>query len=177
MSNISHHGILGQKWGVQNGPPYPLNESAKSKIEKRHEKAEKRLQKAESSRNDLSGHISKSRAIHSIKNMSPYQLSRVSELIDWDKKIDIFSSDTKKERTQKYLNVIDVATAKILYKQATKAMAKNNIVFDDLTEEQKTSVIYYTLLTTREEIARRHLEEQTRQIQRQLNHYKSSYMY
>ena len=22
---ISHHGIMGQKWGVQNGPPYPLD--------------------------------------------------------------------------------------------------------------------------------------------------------
>ena len=21
---IKHHGILGQKWGKQNGPPYPL---------------------------------------------------------------------------------------------------------------------------------------------------------
>lgn len=24
MSYISHHGILGQKWGNRNGPPYPL---------------------------------------------------------------------------------------------------------------------------------------------------------
>lgn len=22
---LFHHGIKGQKWGVQNGPPYPLN--------------------------------------------------------------------------------------------------------------------------------------------------------
>lgn len=30
---ISHHGIQGQKWGVRNGPPYPLNEgSTSSKI-------------------------------------------------------------------------------------------------------------------------------------------------
>ncbi len=26
---IAHHGIKGQKWGVRNGPPYPLDESAK----------------------------------------------------------------------------------------------------------------------------------------------------
>lgn len=26
---ISHHGVLGQKWGEQNGPPYPLNEIKK----------------------------------------------------------------------------------------------------------------------------------------------------
>ena len=29
-----HHGILGQEWGVQNGPPYPLSDSAHSAKEK-----------------------------------------------------------------------------------------------------------------------------------------------
>ena len=24
-SSLCHHGIKGQEWGVQNGPPYPLN--------------------------------------------------------------------------------------------------------------------------------------------------------
>ena len=24
---ISHHGVKGQRWGIQNGPPYPLDES------------------------------------------------------------------------------------------------------------------------------------------------------
>lgn len=28
---LRHHGILGQKWGVQNGPPYPINEEKLSK--------------------------------------------------------------------------------------------------------------------------------------------------
>ena len=27
---IAHHGIKGQKWGVRNGPPYPLDKSQKS---------------------------------------------------------------------------------------------------------------------------------------------------
>lgn len=31
---LAHHGIKGQKWGKQNGPPYPLKESQKSKREK-----------------------------------------------------------------------------------------------------------------------------------------------
>lgn len=29
--SLSHHGILGQKWGVKNGPPYPLGETHKNK--------------------------------------------------------------------------------------------------------------------------------------------------
>lgn len=34
-SELYHHGIKGQKWGVKNGPPYPLNASDKSASEKR----------------------------------------------------------------------------------------------------------------------------------------------
>lgn len=26
MNELSHHGVKGQKWGIQNGPPYPLSE-------------------------------------------------------------------------------------------------------------------------------------------------------
>jgi len=26
-SYLSHHGVEGQKWGIQNGPPYPLNKT------------------------------------------------------------------------------------------------------------------------------------------------------
>lgn len=32
---LVHHGITGQRWGKRNGPPYPLNESAKSAAEKK----------------------------------------------------------------------------------------------------------------------------------------------
>lgn len=35
---LAHYGILGQKWGVQNGPPYPLSGSQKSSSEKRAKK-------------------------------------------------------------------------------------------------------------------------------------------
>jgi len=32
---LYHHGIAGQKWGVQNGPPYPLKETIHDKIVKK----------------------------------------------------------------------------------------------------------------------------------------------
>lgn len=34
--SLSHHGIEGQKWGVKNGPPYPLDASDHSAAEKKH---------------------------------------------------------------------------------------------------------------------------------------------
>lgn len=30
FNTLAHHGIKGQKWGVQNGPPYPLTEAQKT---------------------------------------------------------------------------------------------------------------------------------------------------
>lgn len=39
---LEHHGILGQKWGDQNGPPYPLNPSQKSYSEKKQAKMDKK---------------------------------------------------------------------------------------------------------------------------------------
>lgn len=32
---LAHHGILGQRWGVRNGPPYPLDASKHSKEERK----------------------------------------------------------------------------------------------------------------------------------------------
>ena len=40
--HLEHHGILGQKWGDQNGPPYPLNPSQKSYSEKKQAKMDKK---------------------------------------------------------------------------------------------------------------------------------------
>lgn len=35
QSYLAHHGIKGQKWGVKNGPPYPLDESQQSPSEQK----------------------------------------------------------------------------------------------------------------------------------------------
>lgn len=40
-NELRHHGIIGQKWGKRNGPPYPLDASDMSKAEKKAAKAAK----------------------------------------------------------------------------------------------------------------------------------------
>ena len=35
---LAHHGIVGQKWGKRNGPPYPLNASTHNRVVKRGKK-------------------------------------------------------------------------------------------------------------------------------------------
>lgn len=47
---LYHHGILGQKWGQRNGPPYPLSSSDHSAAER---KANKMLQRAYNTRTEL----------------------------------------------------------------------------------------------------------------------------
>lgn len=52
MSNyLIHHGIKGQQWGVQNGPPYPLSASQKtyseSKVRRLTRKANKSKQESD----------------------------------------------------------------------------------------------------------------------------------
>lgn len=51
---LAHHGILGQKWGKKNGPPYPLNETQKSNAEKKKRKSiVEKLQDDELDKHDL----------------------------------------------------------------------------------------------------------------------------
>lgn len=40
---LAHHGVEGQKWGVRNGPPYPLSGDAKKEAKKAYKQAKKDL--------------------------------------------------------------------------------------------------------------------------------------
>lgn len=52
-AELYHHGIEGQKWGIRNGPPYPLDGDSR-KERKAARKAEKEAKKEEKKRRDIS---------------------------------------------------------------------------------------------------------------------------
>lgn len=52
---LVHHGIKGQKWGVKNGPPYPLGSDQKSFAEKRLTKSSKRKEDSSFGRSNVGG--------------------------------------------------------------------------------------------------------------------------
>lgn len=59
-SELFHYGIKGQKWGVRNGPPYPLDKSKKGGIIEeaiRSGKVKKTINKDLQKRHNLSTHI------------------------------------------------------------------------------------------------------------------------
>lgn len=85
---LMHHGIKGQKWGVENGPPYPLNPS------KDYTKAEQRLNKVFNK--------SKSYAEKDAKGTENY-----------DRRKNIYDLMNKKAYEQKFDKSIDKAKSEI----------------------------------------------------------------
>ena len=61
---FSHHGILGQKWGITLGPPYPLTGLAKKEAVKRKTKYEKRYMNSDGTLNE--------EGIHRLKDTTTY---------------------------------------------------------------------------------------------------------
>lgn len=45
LNYLAHHGILGMKWGKQNGPPYPLSDAKHDRVVKRAENKRIRQEK------------------------------------------------------------------------------------------------------------------------------------
>lgn len=51
LNELEHYGIKGMKWGVQNGPPYPLDDDVSKRV--RQAGKEKRSKKKEASENEV----------------------------------------------------------------------------------------------------------------------------
>ena len=68
-NELYHHGILGQKWGKRNGPPYPLKDGQKSS-------AEKKVEHINRSAEDFVGSI-RSKKVGVVDPMTIYAVSMI----------------------------------------------------------------------------------------------------
>lgn len=90
---LYHHGIVGQKWGVRNGPPYPLNSSSKSSAEKSKSSASTFPSKSTGVKNASSLGSLK---IKKAKDLTPLEQSKFSEY--FGKFESTTSSDSRSEK-------------------------------------------------------------------------------
>ena len=93
---ICHHGILGQKWGKKNGPPYPLDYS-KLSPEERHEAKKKAIE---------SGNVKEANS--NIDYFSNKDIQDLLDRFDMKRKVKSIAEKDIKTGRQKLEDIINV---------------------------------------------------------------------
>ena len=99
---LYHHGILGQKWGKKQGPPYPLSPSDHSKAEKSagYKKSLDGGSNKQQHADYLSAH-NKGEYKKAVSEMSDQELSRRLNRLRMEQQYSQLSSSTKKKGKSK----------------------------------------------------------------------------
>lgn len=104
MSNtryLIHHGIEGQKWGVRNGPPYPLDKNKFNKKKKKKSEPVKKTKEqsvAEGSAKDILEYFSE---------MSNQEISSALNRVQWRAQLERISSQQNPSIFKKIENIMD----------------------------------------------------------------------
>ena len=116
---LQHHGILGQKWGKKNGPPYPLGASDHSAAEKEAgwRKSLDKPSKQEPQKNPLKKLISNREEKREQKRQRNAEMAK--EYTDK-------ASEQKKQLADLQVNGLNSATIRKVY---GKAWDMNNVAF------------------------------------------------
>lgn len=113
---LEHHGILGQKWGKRNGPPYPLGGGSYSKSEEKAIKAERKKKYSRYNKKHYDQVLKEGTTFKTLsfdkdrtKNTNMFFASHTKADIDhykefFDKPIpkDVYDKDGKKIGTEKF---------------------------------------------------------------------------
>lgn len=123
---LCHHGIVGQKWGQRNGPPYPIEKSRKRIIKEKNKAAKLKLKSAKENLKSAKQKTKKVRIEKGINFDSAWDYRRMADGLDPinEREKDIW--DSKKEKIQKIENKSSLHKQKAskLESQYHKKMAK-----------------------------------------------------
>ena len=97
---IEHHGVDGQQWGVQNGPPYPLSRSAKRRIKREAKLEKKRLKKISSKK--IVQDVRSKQTSQEINRLSDEELQRLINRLNLEQKY-IHTLNAKERSGQQYI--------------------------------------------------------------------------
>lgn len=165
MSELKHHGIPGQKWGVQNGPPYPLSPEAK----KGYNDFVDRVNKENSDDYDFAERIKKA----SIKNAgievgnngkdkikkgsSIYRIANSDESLDSNRKYAYLTKDDNDTFNEAFDSLyMDLSKPMSTYEYSAKkdiSVADEKTVVEHLLKEygdQKISDLYHDVSAVRD---------------------------
>ena len=141
---LYHHGILGMKWGKRNGPPYPLNESAKSAAEK---KQQRKSDTSNMSDDELKKRVQRLNLEKSYKNLS--KSSNQSSKLDKAKKIVDSSSSLVNQAKKMHQESINKSTkrevldlSKMTDKELQERINRYNLErrYNDIFAKETTNV-------------------------------------
>lgn len=107
---ISHHGVKGQKWGVRNGPPYPLKDGGSSR--KIGEKKPGVFKRAFTALDERRKKRKKDKMASSMKKLyknrkkfTPEEIEERIKMFDLEQKI-VDRKNTELDRPRKFINIM-----------------------------------------------------------------------
>ena len=132
---IAHHGIMGQKWGKKNGPPYPLSDDVSTgkrlKESEETNKKEKEEVEQEKRRKFIKSH--QKEIINDISN------DMVKNLRKWDKNRNQLEKDNYFVPDSQFMKKSDSEIKNILSKELASNMEYLGKVYD-LENEYQTNI-------------------------------------
>lgn len=93
---LAHHGVKGQKWGVQHGPPYPLDEKGKKALARGIQR-DTNIYKSRvmTSREDASGGLKEKKIVedHIKANVSPKRKQELENIVKKMSEVEPYSDE------------------------------------------------------------------------------------
>lgn len=154
---LAHHGILGQKHGVKNGPPYPLSRNKNYKsirkkyAERRQKKLEEKVAKKEKSDEEKKEELKEELRKHPKRlpkhadDLTPEDLKEILSKIEWDRKL----KDIRDEEIRRGSNRIK------MYSEATNNFA--NLVNNARLSWNNVGYVYNTIADITEAKSGKHM--------------------